>query len=183
MKEKQAPSSPDTDLFRQALEGVTPLPPSGRVAPARPKAAPRVQGRSAAGPGIADNLSDHGACEEQLAEFTRNGVSRMTLRKLKRGHFPVEDSLDLHGLTTPAARTLLQTFLQDAAQRRLRCVAIIHGKGRHTESGEGILKNLARHWLTQRTDVLAYCEAPPHMGGGGAVWVLLKLADGSADAA
>jgi len=28
----------------------------------------------------------------------------MTLRKLRRGHWPVQDSLDLHGNTSDAAR-------------------------------------------------------------------------------
>ncbi len=178
MKEKREQPAPDAELFRQALEGVTPLPPSNRIAPAAPKPAPVVSRRATSAPDVTDRLSDHGAGEAPLAEFTRDGVSRMTLRKLKRGHFPVQDSLDLHGLTTEAARQLLQVFLQEATERRLRCVSVIHGKGRHAEGGEGILKNLARHWLTQCPDVLAFCESPQHMGGGGAVWVLLKVADG-----
>lgn len=174
MNEKKEPPAPDAELFRQALEGVTPLPPSGRIAPARPKPAPRVAGREAPSPPPADTLSDYGAGDIPLAEFARNGVSRMTLRKLKHGHFPVEDTLDLHGLTTEGARQLLVAFLHEATQRQLRCVCVIHGKGRHTEHGEGILKHLTRHWLTQRGEVLAFCEAPQSMGGGGAVWVLLK---------
>ncbi|MDO8811603.1 MAG: Smr/MutS family protein, partial [Gallionella sp.] len=34
---------------------------------------------------------------------------------------------------------------------------------------------LTRHWLAQRPDVLAYCDAPPKDGGSGAVLVLLKV--------
>ena len=56
---------------------------------------------------IADTLSDHGAGDTPLTEFTRSGISRMTLRKLKRGTLPVEDSLDLHGLNSDAARQML----------------------------------------------------------------------------
>ena len=44
----------------------------------------------------------------------RNGLSRMTLRKLRRGTWPVQDSLDLHGNNTEAARKLLQQFLHEA---------------------------------------------------------------------
>ncbi len=178
MKEKREQPAPDAELFRQALEGVTPLAPSNRIATAAPKPAPRVSRRDTSPPHVADRLSDHGAGEAPLAEFARNGVSRMTLRKLKRGHYPLQDSLDLHGLTTESARRLLQEFLRAATEHRLRCVSVIHGKGRHAEGGEGILKNLARHWLTQCPDVLAFCESPQHMGGDGAVWVLLKVADG-----
>lgn len=181
MSEDKKPPAPDADLLRQALAGVTPLPPSDRIAPSKPKPAARVGGRQPVAPAAADNLSDHGAGDIPLTEFARNGISRLTLRKLKRGQFPVEDSLDLHGLTTDGARQLLLAFLLDSSQRGLRCVAIIHGKGRHTESGEGILKTLTRHWLTQRTEVLAFCEAPPKAGGSGAVSVLLRASDGATE--
>lgn len=97
----------------------------------------------------------------------------MTLRKLRRGTWPVQDSLDLHGLSSDAARKLLLEFLRNASQRDLRCVCVIHGKGRHT-GGEGLLKIRTRHWLAQCAEVLAYCEAPLNAGGGGAVWMLLK---------
>ena len=181
MSGNKKPPAPDADLFRQALAGVTPLPPSDRITPTKPKPAARVGRREPVAPAAADNLSDRGAGDVPLTEFARNGISRMTLRKLKRGQFPVEDSLDLHGLTTDGARQLLLAFLLDSSQRGLRCVAIIHGKGRHAEGGEGILKTLTRHWLTQRAEALAFCEAPPKLGGGGAVLVLLRAADGATE--
>jgi DNA-nicking Smr family endonuclease len=36
-----------------------------------------------------------------------------------------------------------------------------------------VLKGKVRRWLTHRSEVLAYCEAPRHGGGSGAVLVLL----------
>ncbi len=98
----------------------------------------------------------------------------MTLRKLRRGHWPVQDSIDLHGLTSDAARRLLLEFLHHATTEGLRCICVVHGKGWHTQGNEGILKMRSRHWLTQCPEVLAFCEPPQHAGGGGAVWVLLK---------
>lgn len=170
----------DAELFRQALDGVTPLAPSGRIAPAKP--APRALARTLPPPPVADTLSDHGTGEAPLGEFLSNGLSRMTLRRLRRGQFPVQDTLDLHGLSSDAARRLLLEFLRDASGRGLRCVCIIHGKGRHTQTGEGVLKTRTRHWLTQCAEVLAFCEAPPNWGGGGAVLTLLRTkADPAAD--
>lgn len=176
-KEKEQPDD-NAELFRQALDGVTPLTPSDRIAPApKPRIAkPRQQQIST--PEIADTLSDHGAGEQTLTEFLRNGLNRMTLRRLRRGHWPLQDSLDLHGLHSDDARRLLLEFLQQATQHGLRCVCIVHGKGWHTAGGEGILKVRARHWLTQCAEVLAFCEAPPHLGGSGAVLVLLKNSGG-----
>lgn len=98
----------------------------------------------------------------------------MALRKLRRGQALLQDSLDLHGLNSDEARLLLLEFLRHATQHDLRHVCIIHGKGWHTDGGEGILKTRTRHWLTQCAEVLAFCEAPPNAGGGGAVLVLLK---------
>ena len=172
---KEQPGLDDAELFRQVLDGVTPLPPSDRIThTARPHhASPRKQ---AATTETTDFLSDHGAGDEPLNEFLRNGLNRMTLRKLRRGHWPVQDSLDLHGLHRDEARKLLLEFLHQAMQHGLRCVCVVHGKGWHTEGGEGILKAHARHWLTQIPQVLAFCEAPPGLGGGGAVLVLLKVA-------
>jgi DNA-nicking Smr family endonuclease len=160
-------------LFRQALDGVVPLAPSNRISPAPP--ARRQPARHATPlPCIADTLSDHNPANELLIEFLRPGISRMVLRKLRRGQTSLQDSLDLHGLNSDEARKLLLDFLHHAAQLQLRHVCIIHGKGWHAGGGEGILKVRTRHWLTQCAEVLAFCEAPPTLGGGGAVLVLLK---------
>ena len=98
----------------------------------------------------------------------------MALRKLRRGTWPVQDSLDLHGNNSDAARKLLQEFLHQAMQRELRCVLVIHGKGLNSRGGEAVLRKLARHWLTQHPRVLGFCDAPPNAGGSGAALVLLK---------
>jgi DNA-nicking Smr family endonuclease len=172
-RKKEQPGPDDAELFRQALDGVTPLPPSDRIAPTSSPRRAALR-KPIPEPVISDNLSDHGAGDEPLTEFLRNGLSRMTLRKLRRGQWPLQDSLDLHGLNSDDARKLLQQFLQQAVQRGLRCVCVVHGKGWHTKGGEGILKIRTRHWLTQCPQVLAFCEAPTGLGGGGAVLVLLK---------
>lgn len=169
--EQTAPS--DGDLFQQAVEGVTPITPSNRIPP--PVPARRVPSRSTATPSpvIPDNFSDHGASDITPTSFLRSGLTRMTLRKLRRGQWPIEDTIDLHGSTSDEARRLLVEFLHHALHHGLRCVNVIHGKGWRAEGGEGILKVRVRHWLTQYPQVLAFCEAPANAGGGGAVWLLL----------
>ena len=164
----------DAELFRQAVDGVVPLTPSNRLSPAKP--AHRVPRHITASPppSVADTWSDHGAGDFALTEFLRPGISRMVLRKLRRGQASLQDSLDLHGLSSDEARKLLLQFLHDATQRGLRQVCVIHGKGWQPDGGEGILKIRTRHWLTQCAAVLAFCEAPPNAGGGGAVLVLLN---------
>lgn len=163
----------DAALFRAAVGEVQPLPDQNRIKPQKTPRKPLLRA-SAQPPVIPDTLSDF-APENTPDEFLRNGLSRMTLRKLRRGHWPVQDSLDLHGNTSDTARRLLQEFLYEAAQRGLRCVLVIHGKGMNSPSGEAVLRKLTRHWLAQRPDVLAYCDAPPRDGGSGAALVLLKV--------
>jgi len=173
-EKKEMRTHVDAELFRQALDGVVPLAPSNRASPSAPPRRSPVFRTSASRLPVTDTLSDHGASDTPLTEFLRDGMSRMTLRKLRRGQFPLQDSLDLHGLTSDEARLLLLEFLRDATQRGLRCVCVIHGKGWHTDGGEGILKTRVRHWLTQCAEVLAFSEAPPNAGGGGAVFLLLR---------
>lgn len=162
----------DAALFRAAVGEVTPLPQQNRItprlAPRKPLLHPPV-----ASPAIPDTLSDSGA-ENAPDELLANGLSRMTLRKLRRGNWPIQDRLDLHGNNSEVARKLLQEFLHDAMQGALRCVLVIHGKGINSQGGEAVLRKLTRHWLAQHPRVLAYCDAPPKDGGHGAVLVLLK---------
>lgn len=173
----EQPTPSDGDLFQQAVEGVTPITSSNRITPSPP--ARRVQTRSTAIPlpEISDGFSDHNTTDVAATSFLRNGLNRMTLRKLRRGQWPVRDTIDLHGHTSDEARRLLVDFLHHAVHNGLRCVNVIHGKGWRAEGGVGILKLRVRHWLTQYPQVLAFCEAPANAGGGGAVWVLLKTAD------
>lgn len=160
-------------MFRLALEGVIPLAPPDRVTPTPTPRKPFRRDNPVPA-AVADVLSDHGAGDSAITEFLRPGLNRATLRKLRRGEWPPQDGLDLHGLNSDAARKLLAAFVHDAMQRGLRCINVIHGKGWRSEGRDGILKVHTRHWLAQHPQVLAFCEAPPQAGGGGAVWVLLR---------
>ncbi len=168
----------DADLFQQALDGVIQITSPNRIAPS--PSARRVPVRNTASllPAATDGFSDHNLNDVALTSFLRTGLNNMTLRKLRRGLWPVQDSIDLHGCTSDEARRVLVEFLHHALHNGLRCVNVIHGKGWRAEGGEGILKIRVRNWLTQHPQVLAFCEAPAKAGGAGAVLVLLKAMDG-----
>ncbi len=174
MKKKlEQPAPADGDLFQQAMEGVTPITPSNRIAPSPPLTRTQARSSPLLSPAIADGLSDHYTNDVAPTSFVRTGLNQMTLRKLRRGFWPVQDAIDLHGFTSDEARRILAEFMQHARHNGLRCVNVIHGKGWRAEGGEGILKIRVRHWLTQMPQVLAFCDAPAHSGGGGAVWILI----------
>lgn len=117
-------------------------------------------------------VSDVETGEEMM--FARTGLQHNVLRRLKRGQYPSEEELDLHGQTTNTARIALTEFLHHCLGRKLRCVRIVHGKGFRSKSQKPVLKNKVNNWLRQCNEVLAFCSARPADGGTGAVYVLLK---------
>ena len=106
--------------------------------------------------------------------FLRPGLGTDVLAGLRRGRWVVQAELDLHRLTTHEAHEALAAFLSDARYSGMRCVRVIHGKGLTSPNREPVLKGKVRRWLARVDDVLAYCEAPRHAGGSGAVVVLLR---------
>ena len=170
----------DRDAFERALRGVKPLARARRIAPARPAPAPvpaqtlrderAALAESLRGPLSADDALDSGV---ELT-YLRAGMSRLALRRLRRGHWVVQDGLDLHGMNRVEAALQVAQFVRVAAAKGLRCVRIVHGKGLGSRNREPVLKAKLRAWLAPRDEVLAFCQAPAAEGGAGALLVLLK---------
>jgi DNA-nicking Smr family endonuclease len=170
----------DEDEFRKAVADVRPLKAGRRATHAKKPAPPvpvqrQLDERAALIESIERPVSEDEALEtgEELV-YLRDGVSRLALRRLRRGHWVVQAQLDLHGLNRHEASLEVAGFLLAAVQRGHRCVRIIHGKGRGSKNREPVLKTKLRNWLMPRDEVLAFCQAPPHEGGSGALLVLLK---------
>jgi len=168
--------------FLAAVAGAKPLPP-------RPKP-PSVADRPKPQPIPLKRLQDeaNALAESQLSDLTpetlldsdealsfmRQGISSDTLRRLRRGHWVVQADLDLHGLRSDEARLAFADFLKECTSHGIRCVRIVHGKGLGSVNRQPVLKGKVLAWLTQREEVLAFCQSPAHDGGSGAVRVLLR---------
>ena len=109
------------------------------------------------------------------ARFAAPGVGPDTVRKLRQAYWPVGAQLDLHGMTADQARERLIHFLETSRAFGTRCVKVIHGKGYGSKSGQPVLKQLVRHWLTQIAIVQAFATPADAHGGQGALLVLIKL--------
>jgi len=174
------PDADDRDALRKALAGVKPLARVRRQALRKPAPPPvpaqtRRDERAVLAESIAGPLSAEEALESGVElSYLRDGVSRQVLRRLRRGHWVVQDHLDLHGMNRVEAAQQVAEFVRAAAARGLRCVRIVHGKGLGSKNREPVLKGKLRVWLTPRDEVLAYCQAPATDGGSGALLVLLK---------
>ncbi|ODU12701.1 MAG: DNA mismatch repair protein MutS [Thiobacillus sp. SCN 64-35] len=177
---KPKPQPDGAVLFRRAVADAVPLPPSGRADIARPRPKPIARQRQAdERQALVDSLSDPWDWEAAVSTgeelvYSRPGVPIAVLRKLRRGGWVIKGELDLHGHTGDEARVALAVFLNRCMLEDRRCVRIIHGKGYGSKNRLPVLKNKVRHWLMQREDVLAFCQARSVDGGGGAVIVLLK---------
>jgi DNA-nicking Smr family endonuclease len=117
------------------------------------------------------------ADDGQRVEGRRVDVPIDVLRTLRRGRFPVDARLDLHGMSVQEARAQLELFLRTMRARGERCVLVIHGKGEHSPLGIGLLRGEIAAWLSQGASsahVAAFATAQNDDGGEGAVYVLIR---------
>jgi len=106
--------------------------------------------------------------------FRRDGIGPDVLSRLRRGRWAVQRHLDLHGMTREVAREALAQFIRQAERDGLRCVRVVHGKGNGSPGREPVLKGKVRTWLVQKSEVIAFAQAPAPDGGHGALLVLLR---------
>jgi len=179
-KPRSKPDASDDVGFQALVSDVTPLRAPNRAQLERPRPRPipeqRLRDEREA---LQESLSDWTPWDagfetgEELV-YARPGVPAQTLRRLRRGHWAVQQVLDLHGCTAAEARALVVEFLAHCKRTQLRCVRIIHGKGLRSPNREPVLKRKLAGWLMQRDEIVAFCQARRTEGGGGAVVVLLK---------
>jgi DNA-nicking Smr family endonuclease len=173
----------DAVLFERAMRSVTPIRATGRVIlPPRPAASrtllrQRRQWASGSEPAPPPAVSDDfapAATADDATHFVRAGHGPDLIRDLRRGKWPMQASLDLHGSTLDQARERLDRFLVSCMTHGIRSVQVVHGKGLGSKDGTPVLKQTVRRWLTQIDTVLAYVECEEVHGGAGAVQVLLR---------
>ncbi|MEO7497049.1 MAG: Smr/MutS family protein [Massilia sp.] len=187
-EERERIARQEAGLFQSALGGVKKIPESNRyVGPKVPAglvrsapSGPRTQAEDDAAvliEAMSDQFEvDHLLEDDPSLSFTRGGVGKDVVAKLRKGHWPVQDELDLHGLRRDGARDALTEFLQRAGKRKLRCVCVIHGKGLGSAGGEPVLRSMVHSWLEQKPEVIAFCAANVDGRNHGALIVLLKAA-------
>lgn len=184
--EPQPPEPDDKHRFLEAMSDVIPLSDgkSKAAPPSAPRGRPSHPLRDDERAAVA-HLSQlvRGQVEmditltDEYMEGAVRGVGPRIMRRLKRGQFPVQDHVDLHGLTKEAAERRLREFLLQSHRLGHRCVLVVHGRGLNSPDSFPILKARMPVWLRRgplKRIVLAFVTAKPYDGGAGAVYVLLR---------
>lgn len=164
--------------FSTLVSGVKPLR-NHRIKPHRPAIKPIPSQR------IADDqlvLGQLLVCDPEEASilsgdelsYLRDGYPQKLLKRLRRGHYSIEDEFDLHGLTLRQAKTQVREFIADCEHNDLGTVRIIHGKGLSSPGRQPVLKRHILGWLKNIDTVIAVSSATPRDGGTGAIYVLIN---------
>jgi len=171
-------SDEERDLFRDSVGEIRPLQkPNIHRSSIKPKAEPAQSQKSEAM--VKDELLNFDAWTEELEtgeelSYLKPGLQQRILRRLRRGQYSVQATIDLHEMNSQAAKASIVEFLQQARQHQCYCVKVIHGKGLRSKPGGPVLKKLVNAYLRKRSDVLAFTSARPSDGGTGAIYVLLE---------
>ena len=178
-REEQARLQAEHNLFTQAVGKVQPLPNKQtlNLTPKPPPPLPLQQLRDDAEvmrESISDDFDVSSLLDtDDALSFRRPGISVEVTRRLRRGEWAIQGQLDLHGLRTEEAREALGQFIRESHKKGLRCLRVIHGKGHGSPGKSPVLKGRVQSWLVQKVQVLAFVQAKPAEGGGGALLVLL----------
>ncbi len=163
----------DSGLWRRVVRDVAPLP--GRGSYLDHGRLARTAGETPAVPVAPAALAPRQPASQPLPPLDRfAGVDRATAERVKRGRYPVEARLDLHGMTQAEAHRRLAGFVAAARAAGRRCMLVITG---HGHMSGGVLKAAVPRWLGEpelRRHVLAIAPAQPRDGGSGALYVLLR---------
>jgi len=181
-----AENPPEEDRFLVAMAGVKPLQESKKKAvrgrgvldrPSHPPPDDQREGVAHLRAIVKGSVEIDITFSDEYIEGFVKGFSRRLMKRLKRGEIPVQDYVDLHGLTRLEAEIEVRGFLLRSYKTGLRCVLIVHGRGLNSPDSFPVLKEGLPVWLNRgsiRKIVLAFVTARPFDGGTGAVYVLLR---------
>lgn len=101
-------------------------------------------------------------------KYVKPGADSHEVKRLRRGDYPPDLILDLHGFKRDEAKLEVAALIHAAQKQHVYCVGIIHGIGGH------VLKKTIPNWLVQHPAVLGFHQAPLEWGGKGALLVLIE---------
>lgn len=194
LKTDEAPerrmNADENQYFLEAMSDVEPLndfkskitrPPDITIRPAHPAPDDELEAMAHLSDLVSGTAEMDITFSDEYIEGSVHGLDRKLLARLKKGEFPVQDYVDLHGLTKQEAELRICDFLLQSHRVGLRCVLVVHGRGLNSENQIPVLKERLPAWLMRgpvKRIVLAFSTAKPYDGGTGAIYVLLRRRKG-----
>jgi DNA-nicking Smr family endonuclease len=115
---------------------------------------------------------------DELMEGAAKNISPGALDLLRKGAIPVQDYLDVHGLSLPEAEEAIYSFINRSVYLGRNCVLLVHGRGHRSPDGVPIIKRNLENILLRgplKKYILAFTTARPIDGGSGASYILLRI--------
>lgn len=179
MKKSSDIDPSDIDLFRGEFDDVAPLkqdkiPPqafsSKQKSPLATKnrqAAAQMK-QAAASFHFSDGYEAHFDANSPT-KYVKPGSDSHEVKRLRRGDYPPDLILDLHGFKKEEAKLEIVALIEAAQKQHVHCVCIVHGIGSYA------LKKSIPSWLVQHPAIQGFHQAPLEWGGQGALLVLIEL--------
>lgn len=181
MTKKPGQDEDDFDLFKGAFADVSPIkqdkiPPRRSAGKQKSSLAEKnrqeaAQTRQAAASfRFSDGFMAHFDGQGPL-KYVKPGTDTHEVKRLRRGDYPPDLILDLHGYKKDDAKLEIAALIQTAQKEHVHCVCIVHGIGGH------VLKQSVPSWLVQHPAVQCFHQAPLEWGGQGALLVLIEQSE------
>jgi DNA-nicking Smr family endonuclease len=177
----------DRAAYYAAMNGVRPLRPRAAPAPRAKLAPKRVpvprispedrEARRRLAALVGEAIPFDVEVGEDGVRGLRRGAPSSLLREIGRRGVPVEGTLDLHGYRGEEAEIAVVRFLRKAHRQGLRRLRVVHGKGKHSAGGLGVLEDRVVDCLSRggaAPITLAFTTAAADLGGRGALVVQLS---------
>ncbi len=173
----------DIDCFSEVIQGITPNKQDkisrnskAKLTKKTDKAYHRAQATQETSL-VSDGLSTESVDiveSDQALFFASPGIQLKVIKRLRKGHMPWEQGIDLHGYNIDEARDQLSNFIRSCYYQGCQIALVVHGKAYSQSGSIPLLKSYTNDWLRQLPEVLAFSSAQPKDGGAGALYVLLK---------
>lgn len=169
----------DEDLFKDAMEDVTPLKDCSNIlwlkSPSTKSPRQRQEEQQLDNPLTSGFLTV--IPRETPLEYRAEGIQQGVLDKLRLGKYQIDASLNLLRQPVEICRQSLYSFMLQAERENYRNLLIVHGKGKEDESHANIVRSYLARWLQQFDQVQTFCSAQPQHGGNGACYVGLRKSE------
>ena len=117
---------------------------------------------------FSDGFEGHFDINQPL-KYVKPETDSHEVKRLRRGDYPPDLILDLHGIKKEEAKYEIAALIHVAQKKHIYCVSIMHGKGTY------VLKKSIPNWLIQHPAVMGFHQAPKEWGGQAALLVLIDL--------